>query len=164
MNCAEAYVRFLCQRLLDKCVDDMEFTLRTEQHRRSLLGWPRTIAARVTPRTAEAVAILEEAVSRGHKFENREWGIDLASQHEKYLTETKYESHVTVYRYPKGIKAFDMKVNPDKKTVAAMDVLVPKTISRIKAFYMKINPDKKTIAAMDVLVPKVGELIGGSQR
>ncbi|GKB38566.1 hypothetical protein Tco_0883508 [Tanacetum coccineum] len=62
-------------------------------------------------RTAEAVAILEEAVSRGHK----------------YLTETKYESHVTVYSYPKGIKAFDMKVNPDKKTAAVMDVLVPKT-------------------------------------
>ncbi|GKA12517.1 putative RNA-directed DNA polymerase [Tanacetum coccineum] len=60
------------------------------------------------------------------------------------------------------LQAFDMKVNPDKKTAAVMDVLVPKTNftypKGIKAFYMKVNPDKKTIAAMDVLVPKVGKI------
>ncbi|GKA85484.1 asparagine--tRNA ligase, cytoplasmic 1-like protein [Tanacetum coccineum] len=85
----------------------------------------------------EAVIILEEVVAKGHKFENHvEWGVDLASEHEKYLTEIKFESPMIVYNYPKGIKAF----------------------------YMKLNDDKKTVAAMDVLVPKVGELIGGSQR
>uniref|UniRef100_A0A2N9IL61 Aminoacyl-transfer RNA synthetases class-II family profile domain-containing protein n=1 Tax=Fagus sylvatica TaxID=28930 RepID=A0A2N9IL61_FAGSY len=85
----------------------------------------------------EAVELLEEAVKSGRKFENQvEWGIDLASEHERYLTEVKFKKPVIVYNYPKDIKAF----------------------------YMKVNDDCKTVAAMDVLVPKVGELIGGSQR
>ena len=65
-----------------------------------------------------------------------EWGIDLASEHERYLTEEIFKKPVIVYNYPKAIKAF----------------------------YMRQNEDGKTVAAMDVLVPKVGELIGGSQR
>lgn len=65
-----------------------------------------------------------------------EWGIDLASEHERYLTEDVFKKPVIVYNYPKAIKAF----------------------------YMRQNDDGKTVAAMDVLVPKVGELIGGSQR
>ncbi|KAG2718270.1 hypothetical protein I3760_03G211400 [Carya illinoinensis] len=78
-----------------------------------------------------------EAVKGGRKFENKvEWGIDLASEHERYLTEVKFQKPVIVYNYPKDIKAF----------------------------YMRLNDDSKTVAAMDVLVPKVGELIGGSQR
>lgn len=65
-----------------------------------------------------------------------EWGIDLASEHERYLAEQVFQKPVIVYDYPKDIKAF----------------------------YMRANDDGKTVAAMDVLVPKVGELIGGSQR
>ncbi|KAG9145450.1 hypothetical protein Leryth_021444 [Lithospermum erythrorhizon] len=58
------------------------------------------------------------------KFENKvEWGIDLASEHERYLTEEKFKAPIIVYNYPKGIKAFYMKLNDDGKTVAAMDVL-----------------------------------------
>ena len=64
------------------------------------------------------------------------WGSDLQSEHERYITEDVFQMPVIVYNYPKAIKAF----------------------------YMKLNPDNKTVAAMDVLVPKVGELIGGSQR
>lgn len=64
------------------------------------------------------------------------WGIDLQSEHERYLTEEVYKQPVIVYNYPKDIKAF----------------------------YMRLNDDNKTVAAMDVLVPRVGELIGGSQR
>jgi len=64
------------------------------------------------------------------------WGIDLATEHERYLAEVVYNQPVIVYDYPKDIKAF----------------------------YMRLNDDGKTVAAMDVLVPKVGELIGGSQR
>lgn len=64
------------------------------------------------------------------------WGIDLATEHERYLSEVVYKQPVVVYDYPK----------------------------EIKAFYMRLNDDGKTVAAMDVLVPKVGELIGGSQR
>ncbi len=54
------------------------------------------------------------------------WGIDLATEHERYLTEKIYKQPVIVYNYPKDIKAFYMKLNEDGKTVAAMDVLVPK--------------------------------------
>jgi hypothetical protein len=64
------------------------------------------------------------------------WGIDLATEHERYLAEEVFKQPVIVYNYPKDIKAF----------------------------YMRLNEDNKTVAAMDVLVPKVGELIGGSQR
>ena len=65
-----------------------------------------------------------------------EWGIDLASEHERYITEEIFKRPTIVYNYPKDIKAF----------------------------YMRLNDDGKTVAAMDVLVPGVGELIGGSQR
>ena len=65
-----------------------------------------------------------------------EWGIDLASEHERFLTEKIFKRPTIVYNYPKDIKAF----------------------------YMRLNEDGKTVAAMDVLVPGVGELIGGSQR
>ncbi|KAH7855923.1 hypothetical protein Vadar_030623 [Vaccinium darrowii] len=136
MNCAEAYVRFLCQWLLDNCLDDMEFMVKNFD--KSAIDRLRMVSSTKFIRISytEAVAILEEA-SKERQFENKvEWGIDLASEHERYLTEVKFKSPVIVYNYPKGIKAF----------------------------YMKVNSDNKTVAAMDVLVPKVGELIGGSQR
>ncbi|KAI3503051.1 hypothetical protein L1887_31486 [Cichorium endivia] len=137
MKCAEAYVKFMCEWLLENCVDDMEFMV--EKFDKNAIKRLQMVASSNFIRLSytEAVEILEEAVSKGHKFENKvEWGIDLASEHEKYLIETKFESPVIVYNYPK----------------------------RIKAFYMKVNADNETVAAMDVLVPKVGELIGGSQR
>jgi len=65
-----------------------------------------------------------------------EWGTNLQSEHERYLTEEHFKSPVTVYDYPKDIKPF----------------------------YMRINDDRKTVAAMDVLVPGIGEIVGGSQR
>ncbi|PSS01950.1 Asparagine--tRNA ligase [Actinidia chinensis var. chinensis] len=136
MKCAEAYVKFLCQWLLDNCLDDMEFMVKNFD--KSAIDRLRMVASTDFVRLSytEAVAILEEA-SKERQFENKvEWGIDLASEHERYLTEVKFQSPVIVYNYPKGIKAF----------------------------YMKVNADNKTVAAMDVLVPKVGELIGGSQR
>ncbi|XP_057505531.1 asparagine--tRNA ligase, cytoplasmic 1-like [Actinidia eriantha] len=136
MKCAEAYVKFLCQWLLDNCLDDMEFMVKNFD--KSAIDRLRMVASTDFVRLSytEAVTILEEA-SKERQFENKvEWGIDLASEHERYLTEVKFKSPVIVYNYPKGIKAF----------------------------YMKVNADNKTVAAMDVLVPKVGELIGGSQR
>ncbi|KAJ0046254.1 hypothetical protein Pint_05775 [Pistacia integerrima] len=137
MNCAEAYVKFLCQWLLDKCLDDMEFMAKN--YDKSCIDRLRMVASTAFERISytEAVDLLLEAVKEGKKFENNvEWGIDLASEHERYLTEVKFQKPVIVYNYPKGIKAF----------------------------YMRVNDDLKTVAAMDVLVPKVGELIGGSQR
>ncbi|EPS66229.1 hypothetical protein M569_08546 [Genlisea aurea] len=138
MNCAEAYVRFLCQWLLDHCYDDMEFMTKfidkTAIQRLDVVAKSKFHRISYT----EAIDILLEATAAGEKkFENEvEWGVDLASEHERYLTDEKFKGPVIVYNYPKAIKAF----------------------------YMKVNDDDKTVAAMDVLVPKVGELIGGSQR
>ena len=82
----------------------------------------------------EAVELLKKS---GHTFEYPvEWGIDLQTEHERYLTEQIYKKPVFVTDYP----------------------------VEIKAFYMRLNDDKKTVAAMDLLVPGVGEIIGGSQR
>ncbi|KAK4756932.1 hypothetical protein SAY87_007059 [Trapa incisa] len=137
MNCAEAYVKFLCNWLLDNCLDDMEFMAKNFD--KACIDRLRMVGSTPFERVSytEAVAILEEAVKSGKQFENKvEWGIDLASEHERYLTEVKFQKPVIVYNYPKDIKAF----------------------------YMRLNDDGKTVAAMDVLVPKVGELIGGSQR
>nr|ACU23233.1 unknown [Glycine max] len=136
MNCAEAYVKFMCQWLLDNCLEDMEFM--ADKFDKGCIDRLKLVAStpfiRVT--YTEAVEILEDAVKNGKKFENEvKWGIDLASEHERYLTEVKFQKPVIVYNYPKDIKAF----------------------------YMRLNDDLKTVAAMDVLVPKVGELIGGSQ-
>ncbi|MCL7032301.1 hypothetical protein MKW94_025847 [Papaver nudicaule] len=131
MNCAEAYVKFLCRWLLDNCLDDMEFMVKNVDE--TAIDRLRLVSSTPFERITytDAIALLEK------KFQNAvEWGIDLASEHERYLTEVIFKKPVIVYNYPKGIKAF----------------------------YMRLNDDEKTVAAMDVLVPKVGELIGGSQR
>lgn len=135
MNLAEAYVQFVSQRLLDRCLDDMElmvkFVDKTAIERLRMVA--STPFVRIT--YTEAVKKLQEVTDK--KFENKvEWGIDLATEHERYLSEVLFKKPVIVYDYPKDIKAF----------------------------YMRLNDDGKTVAAMDVLVPKVGELVGGSQR
>lgn len=86
----------------------------------------------------EAINVLRNAVENGHKFveNNIEWGMDLASEHEKYICEIHFNGPTFVYNYPKNIKAF----------------------------YMFQNEDNKTVAATDLLVPGIGELVGGSQR
>jgi asparaginyl-tRNA synthetase len=85
----------------------------------------------------QAIALLERSVSEGHHFEFPvRWGIDLQSEHERYLTETIVGRPIVVTNYPK----------------------------EIKAFYMRVNDDGRTVAAMDVLAPAVGEIIGGAQR
>jgi len=82
----------------------------------------------------EAVEILRKSKK---KFDfDVEWGVDLQSEHERYLTEEHFKQPVILMNYP----------------------------AQIKAFYMRMNEDQKTVAAMDVLVPRVGEIIGGSQR
>ncbi len=85
----------------------------------------------------EAIEKLQEEVKAGKKFEVEVlWGIDLGTEHERYLTDIIYNAPVFVTDYP----------------------------TEIKAFYMRLNDDKKTVAAMDLLVPGIGELLGGSQR
>uniref|UniRef100_A0A7N0V048 asparagine--tRNA ligase n=1 Tax=Kalanchoe fedtschenkoi TaxID=63787 RepID=A0A7N0V048_KALFE len=135
MNCAEAYVKYLSQWLLDNCLDDMEFMAKNFD--KGCIDRLKMVASTPFERLTytEAVDLLKKVTDK--EFDNKvEWGIDLASEHERYLTEVLFKKPVIVYNYPKGIKAF----------------------------YMRLNDDGETVAAMDVLVPKVGELIGGSQR
>ncbi|KAI9157587.1 hypothetical protein LWI28_024756 [Acer negundo] len=135
MNCAEAYVKFMCHWLLEKCLDDMEFMAKN--YDKTCIDRLRMVASTPFERISYTEAVELLLVAEGTKFEKAvEWGIDLASEHERYLTEVKFQKPVIVYNYPKGIKAF----------------------------YMRVNDDLNTVAAMDVLVPKIGELIGGSQR
>eukprot|EP00245_Coleochaete_scutata_P009352 TRINITY_DN305_c0_g1_i1.p1 TRINITY_DN305_c0_g1~~TRINITY_DN305_c0_g1_i1.p1 ORF type:complete len:573 (-),score=112.10 TRINITY_DN305_c0_g1_i1:634-2352(-) len=139
MNCAEDYVRYLCRWLLDNCRDDMEFMEKRVDKTcvQRLENVANNGFARVT--YTEAIEILEKVDQKSWKTcadVKVEWGIDLSSEHERYLTEEVYKRPVIVYNYP----------------------------AAIKAFYMRLNEDGRTVAAMDVLVPKVGELIGGSQR
>ncbi|KAK9832624.1 hypothetical protein WJX81_004893 [Elliptochloris bilobata] len=138
MQCAEDYVRFCCRHLLDTCRLDLEFL--GKQVDSGAIARLEAVADTPFKRLSytEAVGILEEVVrSKKKKFEFPvKWGVDLQSEHERYLTEEVFQQPVIVYNYPRAIKAF----------------------------YMRQNDDGRTVAAMDVLVPKVGELIGGSQR
>ncbi|XP_022642024.1 asparagine--tRNA ligase, cytoplasmic 1-like isoform X2 [Vigna radiata var. radiata] len=90
MNCAEAYVKFLCQWLLDNCLEDMEFM--ADKFDKGCIDRLKLVASTPFIRVSytEAVEILEDAVKNGKKFENEvKWGIDLASEHERFLTENK---------------------------------------------------------------------------
>ncbi|MEO1279245.1 MAG: asparagine--tRNA ligase, partial [Planctomycetota bacterium] len=131
---AEGLLKYVFDDLLTHCADDAAFF--DQRIEKGLIDRLKHVIAspfRTLPYT-EAVEILQKS---GKKFEFPvEWGSDLQSEHERYLTEEAFNQPVVVVDYPKDIKAF----------------------------YMRMNDDQKTVAAMDVLVPGVGELIGGSQR
>lgn len=134
MDCAEGYLKYVLKDLLQNCPEDMEFFDKfvSEGLIERLQHIVHTPFERAT--YTYAVRILEKS---GKAFEYPvKWGIDLQSEHERYLAEEYFKKPVIITDYPKDIKAF----------------------------YMRSNSDEKTVAAMDVLVPKIGELIGGSQR
>lgn len=134
MQCAEDFLKTIFSDVMTNCASDMEFF--NERIDKTVLETLKHIVDSDFVRISytEAVDILLKC---GEKFEFPvSWGIDLQSEHERYLTEKKFKKPVIVYDYPKDIKAF----------------------------YMRLNDDGKTVRAMDVLVPKVGEIIGGSQR
>jgi asparaginyl-tRNA synthetase len=134
MRLAEEFIRTILAEVLDKCPRDMEFF--RERIEPTILDTLRNIVDNDFQRLTytEAVALLEKS---GQKFEFPvKWGIDLQSEHERYLTEQIFKKPVILTDYPR----------------------------EIKSFYMRVNDDGKTVRAMDVLVPRVGEIIGGSQR
>ena len=134
MQLAEDMLKYIINYVLEKAPEEMEFFNNFVD--KTLLERLRFVAnsefGHVT--YTEAVEILEKS---GHKFEYPvKWGIDLQTEHERFLTEEYFKKPLFVTDYPK----------------------------EIKAFYMRLNEDGKTVAAMDCLVPGVGEIIGGSQR
>jgi asparaginyl-tRNA synthetase len=140
MACAEAYLRHCVRAVLERCPEDVDFF--DAQVEKGLRARLEALAASAfeTVTYSEAVRALQKhaASSKGPKFEYPvEWGCDLQSEHERWLAETVGGGKpLIVTDYPK----------------------------EIKAFYMRLNDDGRTVAAMDVLVPRVGELVGGSQR
>ncbi len=134
MKLGESMIKYIIRYVLEHAPDEMEFfhSFVDKGLRDRLMGIVNADFARVT--YTEAVDILKKAKK---EFQYPvEWGIDLQTEHERYLTEEIYQKPVFVTDYPKDIKAF----------------------------YMRLNDDGKTVAACDLLVPGVGEIIGGSQR
>lgn len=138
MECAEDYLKFCLKFVMKNNMDDLQFF--DERIEKGLIERLQKVIDTPFKRISytECVEILEkDIVEKKLKFENKVfWGCDLASEHEKYLTDKVFCGPIIVYNYPKDIKAF----------------------------YMKMNDDMKTVQAMDVLVPRIGEVIGGSAR
>jgi asparaginyl-tRNA synthetase len=134
MDLAEAFLKRVFHDVLSKCPEDMQF-FKDRIEPTAISTLESIISSKfVRLSYTEAVRILENS---GQSFEFPvKWGIDLQSEHERFLTEKHFKNPVILYDYPRGIKAF----------------------------YMRLNEDDKTVRAMDVLVPRVGEIIGGSQR
>ena len=152
MELAEAFLKNLCQYALDNCADDLEFLNKRAQEeeaarpqdQRSELGLIERLKFIVENEFqrlsyTEAIDILKNSnPNKKKKFQYliENWGVDLQSEHERFLVEKHFKKPVILYNYP----------------------------AEIKAFYMRQNEDGKTVSAMDVLFPGIGEIIGGSQR
>eukprot|EP00922_Rhytidocystis_sp_ex-Travisia-forbesii_P064728 GHVS01096142.1.p1 GENE.GHVS01096142.1~~GHVS01096142.1.p1 ORF type:complete len:639 (+),score=138.47 GHVS01096142.1:72-1988(+) len=142
MNCAEDYLKFCVQWALEKCRTDVEWlddnaaATSSEKEGGGLVKRLEHLLKEPFGRITYTEAI-ELLLPHSDKFSEKvEWGLDMGSEHERFLTEHIFNKPVIVYNYPKDFKAF----------------------------YMRLNDDNKTVAAMDVLLPYIGEVIGGSQR
>lgn len=152
MDLAEDFIKYIINYALDNCKDDLEFlenrllqeeknkpeTLRSDMALRNKLKFiidNKFIRVSYT----EAIEILKRSKpnqKKKFKYIIKEWGVDLQSEHERFLVEKHFKSPVILFDYP----------------------------AAIKAFYMRLNEDGKTVRAMDVLFPGIGEIVGGSQR
>jgi asparaginyl-tRNA synthetase len=134
ISVAVDFLKYIFDYVLNNCIEDMEFFNRfidptVIETLKNLISQEFEILS-----YTDGIKLLEKATE---KFEFPvSWGTDLQSEHERYLCEKVFKKPIVLIDYPK----------------------------EIKAFYMKLNSDKKTVRAMDVLVPKIGEIIGGSQR
>lgn len=138
MDLMESFLKYIINYVLETCPDEMNF-FNTMIDKDALNRLHHVLNSEFKRMTYdEAIDLLKEAVKNGHKFDydRIEWGMDLQSEHERYITEEIVKGPVFLINYPK----------------------------EIKAFYMKANSDGKTVAACDLLVPGVGEICGGSQR
>lgn len=137
MDLEEDFIKYCVRWALDNCKDDLDFlnAMIDKTLLERLQGVLKDDFVRLS--YTDGIKILEEAAANGHKFDFPvSWGMDLASEHERFLVEHHFKKPVIMYGYPK----------------------------EIKAFYMKINEDGKTVQGTDVLFPQIGEIIGGSVR
>lgn len=136
MDWTEEYIKYCISYILSYCKDDLEWLEKSEL--KPLISTLESIVTEDFERITytEAIEILKEEDSKFKFSLYPEWGIDLATEHERYLTDKVYHKPVFVYDYPKDVKAF----------------------------YMRMSDDGLTVSAMDCLVPMIGEIAGGSQR
>ena len=137
MDLAEEFIKYLVSWALENCIDDIRFL--NDKYDEGLIERLRSVIGTEFVRLeyTEGIRILEEAAKNGVQFEYPVyWGVDLQSEHERYLVEKHFRKPVILTGYPK----------------------------ELKAFYMKQDDNGKTVRAMDVLFPKIGEIIGGSER
>ena len=152
MNLAEDFIKYVLKYVVEDCKDDLDFLNnrlinedknkpKQERHELTLIERLNFVVnndfVRIT--YTEAYEILKNSKpnkKKKFKFPISEWGIDLQSEHERFLVEKHFKKPVIIYDYP----------------------------SKIKAFYMRMNDDGKTVKAMDILFPGIGEIVGGSQR
>ena len=152
MNLAEDFIKYVLKYVVEDCKDDLDFLNKRlinedknkpkqERHELTLIERLNFVVnndfVRIT--YTEAYEILKNSKpnkKKKFKFPISEWGIDLQSEHERFLVEKHFKKPVIIYDYP----------------------------SKIKAFYMRMNDDGKTVKAMDILFPGIGEIVGGSQR
>src|SRR5574344_2168481 len=128
MDLEEDFIKYCVNWALDNCKDDLEFLNKMID--KTLLERLQSVVKTEFIRLpyTEGIKILEEAVKNGKKFEFPvSWGMDLASEHERYLVEEHFKKPVIMIDYPKDIKAFYMKINDDDKTVQGTDVLFPQS-------------------------------------
>jgi len=138
MEVIEDCIKYCINYVLEACPDEIDF-FNSMIDKTLLERLHHVINSEFKRMTySEGIELLKKAVAEGYKFDNNniEWGMDLQSEHERYLTEKVVQGPLFLTDYPKDIKAF----------------------------YMRQNDDGKTVAACDLLVPGVGELVGGSQR
>lgn len=134
MDLAEDMLKYVINIVLEECVDEIEFLNKFVDN--TLIDRLKNVKNNTFERLTytEAIEILKDS---NKKFDFKvEWGVDLQSEHERYLTEEHFKKPVFLYNYPKDIKAF----------------------------YMRLNDDGDTVSSFDCLVPGIGEIIGGSQR
>jgi len=134
MDLAEDLVKAMTGHVMENCRDDLDLFAKFVD--KNLMPILESVVSETYVRLpyADAVAILKDS---GRKFDFPvDFGVDLQTEHERFLCEEHFKKPIIVYDYPR----------------------------EIKAFYMRLNEDERTVAAMDLLVPRVGELVGGSQR
>ena len=152
MELAEDFMKYIIKDLINECKEDLEFLNQrlidedkskpiNERNELSLLDRLDFVIKNNFKRItySEAFEILKNSKpnkKKKFKFPILEWGVDFQSEHERYLVEKHFKKPVIIYNYP----------------------------AKIKAFYMRLNEDKKTVKAMDILFPGIGEIVGGSQR
>tara|TARA_Y100000758_G_scaffold236232_1_gene172594 strand:- start:1037 stop:1747 length:711 start_codon:yes stop_codon:yes gene_type:complete len=152
MELAEDFIKYIIKDLINECKEDLEFLNQrlidedkskpiNERNELSLLDRLDFVIKNNFKRItySEAFELLKNSKpnkKKKFKFPILEWGVDFQSEHERYLVEKHFKKPVIIYNYP----------------------------AKIKAFYMRLNEDKKTVKAMDILFPGIGEIVGGSQR